>query len=76
MKRVYDDDDGRTIVDMNVPGMPGYVDKNERAKHHGQLDRSESRMVMGAVLKWLLVFWAVVSGSMILVVFLLTRLWS
>lgn len=24
MKKSYDDDDGRTIVDMNVDGMPGY----------------------------------------------------
>ncbi len=23
-KKVYDDDDGRTIVDMNVDGMPGF----------------------------------------------------
>ncbi len=28
-KREYPDDDGRTIVDMNVEGMPWYVPKQE-----------------------------------------------
>lgn len=26
-RKVYDDDDGRVIANMNVPGMPGYVER-------------------------------------------------
>ncbi|MGI6192844.1 MAG: hypothetical protein ACOYI3_04705 [Christensenellales bacterium] len=26
-KKTYDDDDGRIIANMNVPGMPGYVER-------------------------------------------------
>ena len=40
-KRVYDDDDGRTIADMNVEGMPWY-DKNRRA----QREREEGKLPM------------------------------
>ncbi|MCL2821874.1 MAG: hypothetical protein FWD86_01585 [Firmicutes bacterium] len=35
-KKEYDDDDGRTIVDMNVEGMPGYI-KPEHKKRRDEI---------------------------------------
>lgn len=32
-KKVYDDDDGRVIANMNVPGMPGYIEGRPSAGH-------------------------------------------
>ena len=50
------EDDGRTIADMNVDGMPWYVpgDENrgrERSKKPEQLDREQLRMYRWAALK-------------------------
>ncbi len=46
------EDDGRTIADMNVEGMPWYVDKKRRDENGRlQLTPAESRAVIGGVLK-------------------------
>lgn len=64
-RKHYDDDDGRTIVDMNVEGMPWYqpgktdkkVDKEDQPK------RKERRaMVRGAYLAYLPIFLAFLCG--------------
>ena len=34
-RRVYDDDDGRTIADMNIEGMPWYERSRRREKRGG-----------------------------------------
>lgn len=50
----YDDDDGHTIADMNVEGMPWYVDRKERrddGTEKPKLTWRESLAMMGGVLK-------------------------
>ncbi len=71
------EDDGRTIVNMNVEGMPGYRrtfdaradahKSEERPKE--QLTARETRMVILASVKWAFLFSA--GFSLILVLFIL-----
>lgn len=81
------EDDGRTIVDMNVPGMRGYdrsVRRASRAQAKEELqqriDRGEAmtrretvRYAFYATLAGLVVF-AFIVGGCVLVIFLLTLL--
>ena len=36
MRKQYDDDDGRTIVDMNVEGMPWYDSRIKKEKRKNE----------------------------------------
>ena len=51
--RVYDDDDGHTIADMNVEGMPWYDrakrDRTEDGKAKPPMDRSQRQATIFAV---------------------------
>lgn len=51
----YDDDDGRTIADMNVEGMPWYVKRTtpspENTDEKIELSPRETSALMGGVLK-------------------------
>ena len=53
----YEEDDGRTIADMNVPGMPWYVEGDENrekgayASSHEQMTDEELRTYRFAALK-------------------------
>ena len=51
--RIYDDDDGHTIADMNVEGMPWYDraqrDLTEDGKPKPPIDRSQRRATIFAV---------------------------
>lgn len=50
----YDDDDGRTIADMNVEGMPWYVKRSSPTPGSDEkieLSREETFSLMGGVLK-------------------------
>lgn len=50
----YDDDDGRTIANMNVEGMPWYVKRNPPTPDSDEkieLSREETISLMGGVLK-------------------------
>ena len=53
-ERVYDDDDGRVIADMNIEGMPWYR-KDRKEKKPGQepidLTKEESRAITAGMLK-------------------------
>ncbi len=51
--KVYDDDDGRVIANMNLEGMPGYnPDRKERGtKTELDLTREEKRAITGGALK-------------------------
>ena len=85
----WEDDDGRTIVDMNVDGMPWYQagrKKEERAQARAELrekiDRGEAlttaqtlRYTFYAVLAGLAVV-GFVGGGVTLLVFLLWLLWK
>ena len=53
-KRDYPDDDGKTIVDMNVEGMPWYVPKREKREDAPQgepLTKEQLRAYRWAALK-------------------------
>ncbi|MBQ5950796.1 MAG: hypothetical protein IJL66_01410 [Lachnospiraceae bacterium] len=55
-KKQYDDDDGRTIADMNIDGMPWYVQGDENRApagegEHYQMSKEESRAYTWAALK-------------------------
>ena len=62
-RKVYDDDDGRTIANMNVEGMPWYQKPSPdaqtgeedatgtRSEHPYQMTKEESRMYMWGALK-------------------------
>ena len=54
-KHDYFEDDGRTIADMNVDGMPWYVQKRERPvaseSEPLELSRKEKWAMMGGILK-------------------------
>ena len=59
-RKVYDDDDGRTIANMNVEGMPWYDraqrNRTETGELKPQMDRSQRRATMfGVVLAALLI---------------------
>jgi predicted lipid-binding transport protein (Tim44 family) len=50
----YDDDDGRTIANMNVEGMPWYIDRedrNEDGTEKPELSKRETLSFMGGALK-------------------------
>ena len=57
MKKTDYEDDGRTIADMNVEGMPWYVQGDERrskgadASSHDQMTDEETKMYRFAALK-------------------------
>ena len=73
-RKVYDDDDGRTIANMNVEGMPWYDraqrNRTETGELKPQMDRSQRRATMfGAVLAALLI--ALVFGIGYFVIILL-----
>ena len=88
MRKQYDDDDGRTIVDMNVEGMPWYDSqlkkekrKNERATLQEKIDRGEAltkkesaRYTFYAVLAGLTVV-GFIGGGTCLFILILWLLW-
>ena len=78
-RKVYDDDDGRTIANMNVEGMPWYDRAQRKRTETGELkppmDRSQRRaMMFGVVLAALLI--ALVFGIVyFVVIFLMDTFW-
>lgn len=86
--KTYEDDDGRTIVNMDVEGMPWYsrrVKKEQRAQARAELqekiDRGEAltkketmRYTLYAVLAGLTVV-GFVGGGTVLFIFLLWLIW-
>ena len=89
MRKQYDDDDGRTIVDMNVEGMPWYDSqikkekrKSERAALQEKIDRGEAltrresiRYTFYAVLAGLAVV-GFIGGGTCLFILILWLLWK
>ncbi len=80
-KKVYDDDDGRTIANMNVDGMRWYNPKKEeenekkRKVKELKVSRKERRaMILGAYLAYLPAFLCILFGFTI-VALLLWLLW-
>lgn len=52
-KREEFEDDGRTIADMNVDGMPWYLEKREKQPEPEKIEltKEEGRAMMGGILK-------------------------
>ena len=75
-RKTYDDDDGRVIANMNVDGMPWYVDmakkKQERTGDDPELTKEEMRYTMwGALKAGLLIAGVFVVGALIFILFCL-----
>ena len=84
IKRADEQDDGRTIVNMNVEGMPGYL----RTLHQAQasacgeqprpaelLSARETRLVILAGMKWALLFSAGFAAALLLFVLFCVKVW-
>ena len=52
-KREEFEDDGRTIADMNVDGMPWYLEKREKQPEQEKIEltKEEGRAMMAGILK-------------------------
>ena len=76
--RVYDDDDGHTIADMNVEGMPWYdrahKDCREGGKAKPPMDRSQRQATIFAVVLAALVIALVFGLGYFIVIFLMDTL--
>ncbi|MEA4869129.1 MAG: hypothetical protein VB062_00670 [Christensenella sp.] len=75
-------DDGRTIVNMNVEGMPGYrapvstgAHKQETPRPQERLSPREERMVLLAGMKWAFLFSLGIVAVLVLFVLFCTRVW-
>ena len=77
-RRVYEDDDGRTIADMNVEGMPWYDrarrDRTEDRKPKPPMDRSQRRATIFAVVLAALLIALVFGVGYFIVIFLMDTL--
>ena len=80
----YEDDDGRTVVNMDVPGMPGYDHRREVEQYRGSSGQSDAetmtnrdarRFTFYAVLAALLVG-LVIGGGLILFIVLMQLGWK
>lgn len=73
--KVYDDDDGRVIANMNVEGMPGYhPERKDRKASSEELDltREEKRALTGGMLKAaFLVVGVIVAAYLLFILFCL-----
>ena len=76
-KKVYDDDDGRVIANMNIDGMPWYSGNDRRGKGMSESDaesltKSETKAIVGGAIKaGLLVAGVFILGALIFILFCL-----
>ena len=77
-------DDGHTIVNMNIDGMPGYraappqtnnAHKQETARPQERLSPREERMVLFAGMKWALLFSLGIVAMLVLFILFCTKIW-
>ena len=72
-RKKYDDDDGRVIANMNVDGMPWYVDaakKKEASSQELDLTKEESKAVLwGTIKAGLLIASVFVVAALIFILF-------
>ncbi len=81
MKRQHYDDDGRTIANMNVPGMPWYVENSVKPSHEGggsvpEQFRGRNRYahIWGVIKACLLISSVFVAGLFLFILFC-TKVW-
>ena len=76
--RIYDDDDGHTIANMNVEGMPWYdrasKERTEDGKPKPPMDRSQRQATIFAVILAALLIAFVFGIGYFLVIFLMDTL--
>ena len=75
-RRKYDDDDGRVIANMNVDGMPWYVEaahkKQEQSGTELDLTKEETKAVIwGTIKSGLLIAGVFILGALIFILFCL-----
>ena len=77
-------DDGHTIVNMNIDGMPGYHaappqtnigSKQETTRSQERLSPREERMVLFAGMKWALLFSLGIVAMLVLFILFCTKVW-
>lgn len=73
-------DDGHTIVNMNIDGMPGYqaappAHKLDAARPQERLSPREERMVLFAGMKWALLFSLGIIAILVLFILFCTKIW-
>lgn len=78
-KKQYDDDDGRTVANMNVDGMPWYLERANKSSGNNDsgmnMSKSEERaMLRGVILATLAVTGVFVLGGLLFVLFC-TNIW-
>lgn len=79
-KRTYEDDDGRTIADMNVEGMPWYDRDRNRGREQSAgsarppMDPTQRRATILAVVTAALLIAAVFGVGYFIVIFLMDKL--
>ena len=78
------EDDGRTIVNMNVEGMPGYRRELDasfgghtqaKAARHEMPSARETRMIIFASMKWAFLFSAGFSLVLVLFILFCVKVW-
>ena len=73
--RIYDDDDGRTVADMNVEGLPWYVQKREKppaGETPEELDPAQKRAALrGMLAAALLIAGIFIVGALLFILFCL-----
>ncbi|MEN8240809.1 MAG: hypothetical protein ABFS17_02720 [Chloroflexota bacterium] len=79
---LYDDDDGRVIVNMDVEGMPWHDSRKQHQNFSqqstaqgGQMTRSESRLYTWYAVLYGLLIAAVFSATWILFTLFCTQIW-
>ena len=71
-------DDGHTIVNMNVDGMPGYhaaPPPTNIARPQERLSPREERMVLFAGMKWAFLFSLGIVAMLVLFILFCTKIW-
>ncbi len=80
MKKKYDDDDGRTIANMNVEGMPWYrPGRSEKSVNKGSkvdLTKKERIGLYLGIFKAVSLVAIVFVGVFFLLILILTRVWG
>lgn len=79
-RKIYDDDDGRTIANMNVDGMPWYADNpapndNGKEPERSDLGHWGTLSVIWGVLKAALLVTAVFAVGYLLFILFCTLIW-
>jgi hypothetical protein len=79
-RKPYEDDDGRTIANMNVDGMPWFAenpvsDTTGKESEHSELGRHGTIALIWGVLKAALLVTAVFAGGYLLFILFCTLIW-